>query len=219
MNSHFKRHMRFYSAAAAGLVAGTVAALVFPRLAMVAGADTFFAVYLLLMTALVVSATPDKLRKLAGFEDEGIGVIVAIAIVAVVVSLGSIFSLLAQKAAHKDELDMTQLLVTLASAPLGWLMLHTVAALHYAHRYYTAEVQNGAARDSGGLKFPDTREPHAWDFMYHSLVIGMTAQVSDVMVVSTSMRQVVLVHSVIAFVFNTILIAVAVNAAVVLGGQ
>jgi len=213
MNSHFKRHVRFYLAAVLGLVTGTAVATAFPRLAIVAGADIFFAVYLLLMTALVVGATPDRLRKLAGLEDEGIGVIVAIAIVAVVVSLASIFSLFAQT----EKPDVMQVLVTLASAPLGWLMLHTVAALHYAHVYYTAEVQEDSTRDSGGLKFPDTSEPHAWDFIYHSFVIGMTAQVSDVTVIGTSMRQVVLVHSVIAFVFNTILIAVAVNAAVVLG--
>src|SRR5262249_30647915 len=160
--SHFRRHMRFYSAAVLGIFAGIVAASAFPGLELVVGADTFFAVYLLLMTALVVGATPDKLRKLAGLEDEGIGVIVAIAIAAVVVSLVSIFALFAQ--AGKP--DMTELLVTLASAPLGWLMLHTVAALHYARRYYTAEVQDGAARDAGGLKFPDCGEPHAWDFIY-----------------------------------------------------
>src|ERR1051326_2471694 len=213
MRFNFKRHVRFYVAAVLGILAGAVTASAFPRLTVVAGADTFFIAYLLSITALVVSATPDKLRQLAGPEDEGIGVIVAIAIGAVAVSLASIFMLLAQA----EKPDLTQLLVTLASAPLGWLMLHTVAALHYAHRYYSVDAQDGEPKDAGGLKFPACSEPHAWDFIYHSFVIGLTAQVSDVTVVSTSMRQVVLVHSVIAFVFNTILIAIAVNAAVALG--
>ena len=38
------------------------------------------------------------------------------------------------------------LLVTLASAPLGWLMLHTMAALHYAHRGH---------EDDDGKESPD----------------------------------------------------------------
>ena len=213
MGTHFKRHVRFYSAAVLGIAAGVVAGQMAPRLEVVLGADTFFAAYLLLTTALVVRAVPDKLRRIAVLEDEGIGVIVAIAVSAVVVSLAAIFSVLAQP----GKPDMTQLLLTLASAPLGWLMLHTVAALHYAHLYYRADAQDGEPKDSGGLKFPDCSEPHAWDFIYHSFTIGMTAQVSDVTVISTSMRHVVLLHSVIAFVFNTVLIAMAVNAAVALG--
>ena len=68
MNSHFKRHMRFYLAAALGLIAGTVVAGLFPRLAIVAGADIFFAVYLLLMTALVVRATPEKAYDLDFYQ-------------------------------------------------------------------------------------------------------------------------------------------------------
>jgi uncharacterized membrane protein len=66
------------------------------------------------------------------------------------------------------------------------------------------------------LKFPGTHEPHAWDNIYFSFVIGMTAQVSDVAALTTRMRQVILVHAVISFVFNTILIALAVNVAVAL---
>jgi uncharacterized membrane protein len=107
-------------------------------------------------------------------------------------------------------------MLALASAPLGWFMLHTIAALHYGHRYYTNSAASGARKDSGGLKFPDTHEPHAWDFIYFSFVIGMTAQVSDVSALTTRMRQVILVHAVISFVFNTILIALAVNVAVAL---
>jgi uncharacterized membrane protein len=213
MGSHFKRHMRFYSAAVLGIAASVITAQLSPALEVVVGADTFFAAYLVLVTLLVARATPDKLRQIASAEDEGIGVIVAIAIAAVTLSLASIFLLLAQAGTP----DSTQLLLALISAPLGWLMLHTVAALHYAHRYYSADSQDGEPRDAGGLKFPDCSEPHAWDFIYHSFVIGMTAQVSDVTVISTSMRQVVLVHSVVAFVFNTILIAAAVNTAVALG--
>ena len=212
MHFHFKRHVRFYASAVLGILAAAVAAAAFPRLAIVAGADTFFIAYLLSVTALVVSATPDKLRQLSVDEDEGIVLIVLIALAAIVVSLASIFLLLSEQPGP----DTAEFVLALASAPLGWFMLHTIAALHYAHRYYLRSAAEGGRKDSGGLKFPGTLEPHAWDFIYFSFVIGMTAQVSDVAALTTRMRQVILVHAVISFVFNTILIALAVNVAVAL---
>jgi len=44
----------------------------------------------------------------------------------------------------------------------------------------------------------------------------MTAQVSDVQVVTTEMRKLTLLHGVVSFFFNTVFIAMAVNAAVAL---
>jgi uncharacterized membrane protein len=98
--------------------------------------------------------------------------------------------------------------------PLGWFTLHTVAAFRYAHLYYTKRGGGGnEPGDAGGLAFPETREPGTWDFLYYAFVVGMTAQVSDVQVLSTSMRRLTLAHSVTSFFFNTVLLALAVNIA------
>src|SRR4051812_20678272 len=210
--AHFRKHVRFYCSVLLGFAAWGAMAKLFPQLAIVAGADTFFAAYLLFMTALVIGATPERLRQLAGLEDEGIVVIVLIAVAAIIVSLVSLFTLLSEQ----PRPGTAQLVLALASAPLGWFMLHTIAALHYAHRFYTQSASTDGRKDSGGLKFPGAHDPHAWDFIYFSFVIGMTAQVSDVAALTTRMRQVILVHGVISFVFNTILIALAVNVAVAL---
>ena len=212
VRAHFRKHVRFYFSALLGLASSAAMARFFPQLAIVAGADMFFAAYLVLMTALVIGATPERLRQLAGLEDEGIVVIVLIAVAAIVVGLVSLFTLLSQQ----PRPGTAQLALALACAPLGWFMLHTIAALHYAHRFYTQSASADGRKDLGGLKFPGTHDPHAWDFIYFSFVIGMTAQVSDVAALTTRMRQVVLVHGVISFVFNTILIALAVNVAVAL---
>lgn len=209
--AHFLKHSRFYTAAMLGLAAGAAMHGAAPRLEIVVGADTFFAVYLTLMTLLVVGAAPEKLRKLAGLEDEGIMVIVLIALGAIAVSLMSLFRLIHETPPPGS----LELALALASAPLGWFMLHTVAALHYARRYYSRGTSGPKRTDAGGLQFPGTDEPHAWDFIYHSFVIGMTAQVSDVDALTTRMRQVILVHAIISFAFNTILIALAVNVAVI----
>jgi uncharacterized membrane protein len=42
----------------------------------------------------------------------------------------------------------------------------------------------------------------------------MTAQVSDVQVVSSEMRRMTLAHGVVSFFFNTVIVALAVNVAV-----
>ena len=70
----------------------------------------------------------------------------------------------------------------------------------------------------GGLLFPGDKRPEGWDFLYFSAVIGMTAQTADTNISTTHMRCVVLVHSILSFFFNTVIVAAAVNLAVSLGG-
>ena len=90
---------------------------------------------------------------------------------------------------------------------LSWAFMHTIFALHYAHEYY------GERRDEriGGLNFPEDKEPDYWDFLYFSLVIGMTSQVSDVAVTSKVIRRVVALHGVLSFFFNLTILALTVN--------
>jgi uncharacterized membrane protein len=86
-------------------------------------------------------------------------------------------------------------------------------AFHYAHLFYTAHPSPDLL-DAGGLVFPETKEPGSREFLYYSFVIGMTAQVSDVQVANTPTRQTTLVHGVVSFYVNTVILALAVNVAV-----
>ena len=63
------------------------------------------------------------------------------------------------------------------------------------------------------MTFPGPDEPDYWDFAYFSFVIGMCAQVSDVVVTSRIVRRTVLAHSVVSFLFNAALLALTVNIA------
>ena len=94
-------------------------------------------------------------------------------------------------------------------------MLHTLAAFHYANLFYAPAPGGGEAR---GLDFPGSPEPDPWDFLYFAFVIGMTAQVSDVAVRSTALRRTALAHGVASFFYNTVILALAVNAAIALAG-
>ena len=97
-------------------------------------------------------------------------------------------------------------LVALAGS---WLMMHTIYAFHYAHRYY---IDQKSGTPDGGLDFPGKDDaPDYFDFLYYSYVIGMTSQVSDVQATSREMRRITLVHSVLAFAFNMLILALSIN--------
>ncbi len=219
--SHIRHHGRFYLAALAGLGVWLAAGGLQAPLPILLGGDAFFCIYLVLMARLVIRITPDGLRARARDTDEGIILIVLLALAAIAFSLASIFILL-NRATKPDPIELG---LGIASVPLGWLMLHTIAAFHYAHKFYYGVTDGDGeddstdaadAADAGSLQFPKTEEPGAWDFLYFSFVVGMTAQVSDVAVLSTGMRRATMFHGIVSFFYNTVLLALAVNAAVTL---
>lgn len=171
--------------------------------------DSFFVVYLIVTGVFMSGQTPERMRKRSDFEDEGILVITLITLTAVSLSLGAIFMAL-----HSHGAEVKLITFSLASVPLGWLTFHTVMASHYAHLYYFPKRTGSQRNDMGGLEFPETKEPTAWDFLYYSFVIGMTAQVSDVQVANADLRRVTLLHGIVSFFYNTVLLALAVNVAV-----
>jgi uncharacterized membrane protein len=89
----------------------------------------------------------------------------------------------------------------------SWLMLNTLFSFHYTHMYFRAP---SSARP---LRFPDDPPPTPdyWDFLYFSFTVAVTAQTSDISVVTPSMRKVVLAHSVLAFLFNVAILGATVS--------
>jgi uncharacterized membrane protein len=194
-----------------GMAGWAVAHVFDPKAAISIGGDIFYGAYLVLIAVTQLRATPDDMRKKAANDDEGMIFIAIITSVALYLTVSSIFELL--NAQLKP--NLLHLLLALGSAPLAWFVLHTNAAFHYAHAYYGDP--DGPCRgrtETGGLRFPATAEPGPWEFIYFAFVIGMTAQVSDVQVESTWMRQRTVLHGVVSFFFNTVLIAMAVNVVV-----
>ncbi|WP_310567403.1 DUF1345 domain-containing protein [Hydrogenophaga sp.] len=99
--------------------------------------------------------------------------------------------------------------LVLASLAGAWLLIQSVFALHYARRYYHP---TGASRaPARGLLWPGGEDPDYLDFFYHSAVVGMTSQVADVTPQSRAMRHLTLLHGLLSFAFNLIVLAMAVN--------
>jgi uncharacterized membrane protein len=176
---------------------------------LVAAGDGFFCAYLATAALFMVRTTPAAIRRRARYADEGIIIIVLITLGAVVLSLWSMFALLGGSA----QPGAARFALTIASVVLGWLTLHTVFGVHYAHLYYARASEGVDRQDAAGLDFPKTKEPVLSDFLYFAFVIGMTAQVSDVPVLTASLRRLILFHGVVSFFFNTVLLALAINLA------
>jgi len=215
ISRHLHHHLRFYAALAAGLAVWAVLQGLAPSLSLVAAGDAFFGIYLASTVMFVTRLKASDIRKRASVEDEGIVLVVLITLTAISLSIASIFAILSQVPAA----GALQLGLAIASVPLGWLTFHSVAALRYAHLYYARSSDEASGtQDAGGLAFPGTREPGAWDFFYYAFVVGMTAQVSDVQVLNTRMRRLTLAHGLASFIFNTVILALAVNMAVAHSG-
>ena len=171
---------------------------------LLVGWDTFIVFYLVLAYTMMARCGIARIRHNAVMEDDGRFLILMVTAVGAFASLAAIVSEL--DAAHRGA---PHLLLATGTIALSWAAVHTAFALHYAHDYY-----RGA--EPGGLQFPSGdrhEDADYWDVVYFSLVIGMTAQVSDVGITDKTIRRTATAHGVISFVFNTALLALMVNIA------
>jgi uncharacterized membrane protein len=199
--------MRFYRAALVGAVVWLATARLGADVRLLLAGDAFFAAFIVAMGVLSMRSRHETFLQRVRQEDEGMVILEMISVVTVIVILGSVFALLD----NTNRPSAAVFTLSVASVPLGWFMLHTMFAFHYANVYYSPPP---AGEHAGGLSFPGGEDPRAWDFLYFAFVVAMTAQVSDVSVVNTRMRRVTLAHGVISFFFNTVIIAIAVNVTV-----
>jgi uncharacterized membrane protein len=166
------------------------------------GWDVGVTVYLGLAYAMMASPDIARIKRRAAMQDDGAFFILVLTASAALASLGAIVVELGSGGR-----DTAHLVLAVSTIVLSWGFTHTMFALHYAHGYY--DQRNPA----GGLAFPGGEKPDYWDFVYFSLVIGMTSQVSDVAVTCKPIRRVVAGHGVISFFFNAALVALLVNIA------
>jgi uncharacterized membrane protein len=169
------------------------------------GWDTSVAIYLVLAIAAMANADVARIRRRAVQLDEGRVAFLVLTAAAALASIGAIVAQLGDKEAAHEPVHLSLAVATLV---LSWTFTHLIFAQHYAHEFYIE-----ARHESGGLAFPGNEKPDYWDFLYFSIVIGMTSQVSDVAVTSKTIRRTVLAHGMVSFAFNAALLALTVNIA------
>jgi uncharacterized membrane protein len=168
------------------------------------GWDVFVALYLLLISIMVLPSGLAHIKRNAILQDDGRFVILMVTALGAFASLAAIIFELGA-----SQRSASGLVLATTTIALSWAAVHTAFALHYAHEYYRGGTP-------GGLQFPSgDQHDHAdyWDFVYFAFVIGMTAQVSDVGITDKIIRRTATVHGIISFVFNTALLALMVNIA------
>jgi len=153
----------------------------------------------------------DRMEADAEAQREGEWTIFAVTLVGVSASFVAIVQEFPQAKEAHGQYRVALVVVTLL---LSWLVTHVCFAFRYAHEYYERDLTpSGDRLVAGGLDFPGGQTPDYWDFLYFSLVLGMTFQVSDVEITTRKFRRMATLHGFLGFMFNTVLLAFAVNLA------
>lgn len=208
---HRLSHARAGTRLVAALVASAVVWWLLPdrvsfEIRAVASWDAFALVALALTWLTILTLRPEQIRQLAQREDPSRFVAL------VLVILGACASLLAVVVLLQESMTMTlgdktlAIILALSAVASAWLLIHTVFTLRYAHQFYFSRESFAA------LGFPgDESPPDYLDFAYFAFVIGMTAQTSDVTIHSRDIRRTALLHGVVAFAFNTAVVALSIG--------
>ncbi len=189
--------------------------------------------------AFVTEGDDNAMARNARRQQEGEWTVFGVTLLGAAFSFVALTKVLASaKDLQSGERDLYIVLVATTLA-LSWLITHLVFAMRYAHEYYARSGDAGSVDDrpveggpvdggpvdggpvdggpvDGGLCFPGQQPPDYWDFVYFAFVLGMTFQVSDVEVTSRKLRRLATLHGVLSFLFNTVIVALAVNIAITL---
>jgi len=155
------------------------------------------------------SVNAHQIRREAAIQNVGRILVFMVALTATLVALIAVMQLLLNKINSLGQMSFS-LATGISGLLLSWILLHSIFTLRYAHVFY-ANHKLDKDKHAGGLVFPEEPHPDFIDFAYYSFVIGMTFQVSDVSATSKALRRLTLLHSLISFAFNTIIVALTVN--------
>jgi hypothetical protein len=163
--------------------------------------------YVLSTFLMMYFSTKENIAHLSEKEDDGAIFILLttllgsiISLVVIVMIMTDIKSLIISDTAK----EISLVLLTFISS---WFLIHTAFTLHYAHVYY----QDYEKTKQPPLLFPSTLNPNYVDFLYFSLVLGMTCQTADVNIASSRMRCLAMIQGLTAFLFNTTLLVLTIN--------
>lgn len=162
--------------------------------------------YLAMIIYPMNKADHHRVREVAAKQDESAALVLGTMTIGIVLTMAAVISELSGAGKGGDQ--AVHYIITAATVTGSWILLGVLYCFHYAHKYYNSDS------DDPELKFPDDeREPNYWDFLYFSFTISVAVQTSDVAVMSRSMRKLVLSQSVICYLFNLIIVGLAINIA------
>nr|WP_246703273.1 MULTISPECIES: DUF1345 domain-containing protein [unclassified Rhizobium] len=168
--------------------------------------DTTAVVFIVYSLYRMLTANALRIRKRSADLDFSDGLLLFLSIAAAIASVGGIaLDLIGIKDAS-PEIAFIRVMTAIVTILISWTFLHTLFTIHYAHKFYSSPGKGQ------GLKFAEpVEEPIYWDFLYFSFTIGVAAQTADIGVSTVGMRKLVLLHAILSFLFNTTILALAIN--------
>jgi uncharacterized membrane protein len=138
-------------------------------------------------------------------EDETAPFILLVVIIAAVASLFAIVEPLATIKQVSGSVRAAHFALAALTLIDSWLLVPLMFTTHYADMFYSSPAEDRP------LHFPNTPEPVFWDFAYFSFTIAAACQTADVSTQRADIRRIVIVHTLISFLFNASILGFAIN--------
>jgi uncharacterized membrane protein len=203
---------RLYGSAAVGILA----LLLLPRswssnVREAIAWDLSACIYLVLAFSVMLTCKGDVIRARAARQDDSRVVVLVIILLAILASFVASAGLLVEAKEGPRDFKVLRLALAAVTIIFAWAVTQVVFTLHYAHEFY--RPSGGDIGFAQGLAFPADGNPDYWDFFYFATSIGAASQTSDVAIRSKPLRRLVTLHAIIAFFFNTAVLALTINLA------
>ena len=171
---------------------------------LLAGWDAGGILYIVLAAMVMRNGTVEAMRRRAVLYDEPRISFVILTMLAIVISFVAIFfEFSAAKTAPGG--PFVPLALGAFTLFVSWALTHTMFTLHYAHLHYG----NGPA--ARGIQRPEKGELNYTDLFYFSFLIGCATEGSDFVSTNSAMRRFMIVHSIVAYFFNVVFIAMTIS--------
>lgn len=155
-------------------------------------------------SAIIVRADSRETRRRAASYDPGRTLVWILVIAASTVSLFAA-AVLVRRPHATGASSALYVALCVATVAISWLVTHSGFTLRYAHLFYRGDDQ------PGGLEFPGGEPPDDLDFAYFAFTVAMCFQVSDVTISSRAIRRTVLAQAMLAFLYNSVILALILN--------
>lgn len=118
-------------------------------------------------------------------------------------SLVAVGILLVGAGSAKGTTKLLEIGLAIAAVLAAWALVHTVFTLRYARAYFGPGL--------GSIDFNQEGPPRYSDFAYVAVTIGLTFQVSDTDLRSTTFRRLAVQHMLLSYLMGAVIIAITIN--------
>jgi uncharacterized membrane protein len=203
-------HSRLFVSLIVGIVVGLLVPLDGVVLRILAAWNAAGWLYIALLGVMMFQCEVAGIRQQASLEDESRSAILVLTVLASAATMVAVGAQLSGLSKAKGIEGMVLFTLSFSTILVSWFLVHFVFALYYAHEFHS-ETKGRTGGSGAGFDFHGQKSPDYLDFLYLSLVIGTTAQTSDIDITSRETRRTVMLHGLLSFFFNTTVIALVVN--------